>query len=61
MSLAWHCDNPNGCDSWILTSDDMDNYGFIEVSFGHKVHFCSWDCVMAYSAYKPALTIVGLQ
>ncbi len=58
MSDAIHCDR-EGCDTW---SRKPEYYGFLAVNWwgdwDSKKDFCSWDCVLAYGATKPPLTVV---
>ena len=55
MSLAWHCDSPRDCNSWVKTSSDFDTYGFIKLEYGNEYHFCSFDCLAYWAGSKPAL------
>lgn len=59
MADATHCDR-EGCDTW---SRSPDSHGFLTVNWWggdwtDKKDFCSWDCLLAYAATKPALEVI---
>lgn len=60
MSSGIHCDGP-ACDTW-AKADMADRSGFLTVFSGvyamattFVAHFCSWDCLMKYSAFQQPL------
>ena len=56
MSTAHHCDT-EGCDTW---SRVPKKHGFLKITGqgGNALHFCSWDCVLKYSArFAPLETV----
>ena len=57
MSNAAHCDGPS-CDSW---SRSPFTTGFLEVwqAKDHVMHFCSWDCVLRYGAFKTPTEVIS--
>lgn len=57
MASGIHCDGP-ACTSWTKT-DMADKSGFYTIFSGiyplytdFVAHFCSWECVMEYAAFK---------
>lgn len=60
MSQGIHCDGP-ACETWAKPNMAHDS-GFLTVMDGvyynHAeffLHFCSWDCMMKYAAFKQPL------
>ena len=48
MTIGWHCDL-DSCDSWTRHGY---KHGFLKIKDGpsSELHFCSWDCILKFSA-----------
>lgn len=60
MSNGIHCDGP-ACDTWVKPDLAM-RAGFHTIFDGaypgyaeFVAHFCSWDCILKYAAFKEPL------
>ena len=53
MARAWHCDGP-GCDTW-TRGLGLEEWPIITIGFA----FCSWDCVLRYSATKTPMEVIS--
>jgi hypothetical protein len=53
MSRPFKCDGP-GCDTWYRTCESYEKDSTVTVKWNgagdkpQKLHFCSWDCNLAY-------------
>ena len=62
MSSGIHCDGP-ACDTWAFmdfdhTKNFLTVFDGVSASYATMVlHFCSWDCVLAYSDSKTGMGI----
>ena len=57
MSKAFHCDSDD-CDAWTF---HRNHHGFLTVKGQGKdrLHFCSWDCVLKFSAKFEPMQIIA--
>lgn len=54
IERTYWCDR-DGCERNSSTAESRPPLDFISVSYGgQRLHFCSWDCLMHYSAAQPA-------
>lgn len=58
MSKAYHCDGED-CDSWTYHKK---NHDFLTVKGqgGGALHFCSWDCILKFSAKFEPINILDV-
>jgi hypothetical protein len=60
VSYAAHCDGP-ACDTWAASVDMMRGWLVVfEMESDRPLHFCYWDCLLRYGAFKEPITKIEI-